>query len=152
MKNTKIVTGAAASGYAAMPGGANRRTFSPEMATRTKFPKKLPNGREREDESADRRGTALWWSVFTFVMEGFATYAAAMYPSAAFSVEAVLIAARRPHPWSAGRTPRSAERERGPYLISEHGNVVGPERVATIPVGQVAGIGSDLNKKTPRES
>jgi hypothetical protein len=64
-----------------------------------------------------------------------------MHPTAPFSVEAALTAARRPHPWSASRTPVAAEHEHGPYLISENGNVVGLDRVAKIPVSQVAGIG-----------
>jgi hypothetical protein len=93
--------GVAASGHAAMRRGANRRIFSPEMATQIKFPKKLPNGRERKDECTDRRGTALWWSVFTFLREGFATFGAAVH---GVSVEAVLTAARVTHPWSARRS------------------------------------------------
>jgi hypothetical protein len=129
-----------------MPGGANRQTFSPTMAAQMmaaqiKSPKTLPNGGGRKDEGADRRGAALWRSAFMFFMEGFAAYAASMYPTVAFSVEAALIAARLPHPWSARRTPAAAELERGPYLISETGNVVGLERVATIPVSQVDRIG-----------
>jgi hypothetical protein len=93
MKNTRIVT-VAASRHAAIRGGANRQTFSPTMAAQIKSPKKLPNGREREDECTDRRGAALWWSVFTFLMDGFATYGAAVH---GVSIEAVLTAARRPH-------------------------------------------------------
>jgi hypothetical protein len=106
MNNTRIVTGLAASGHAAMRGGANRQTFSSERATQIKFHEKFPNGREREDGCADRRGTALWWSVFTFLMEGVATYGAAVH---GISVEAVLTAARHPHPWSARRTTIAAE-------------------------------------------
>jgi len=109
------------------------------MAAQTKSHKELPNGCEREDECADRRGPALWRSVFTFFMEGFGAYAASMHLTAAFSIEAALIAARRPYP--ASRTPIAAEQEHGPYLISENGNVARLERVATIPVSQVAGIG-----------
>lgn len=121
MKNTKIVVALAASGQAAMRGGANRQTFSPEMATQTKFPKKLPNGREREDECTDRPGATRWSSVFAFLMEGFAAYGAAVY---GVSIEAVLNTARRPHPWSARRTPIPAEHEH------EHGPVRDP-RTAT---------------------
>jgi hypothetical protein len=74
-------------------------------------------------------------------MEGFAAYAASMHPTVAFSVESALIAARLPDPWSASPTPAAAEHERGPYLISEAGNIVGRERVATSPVSQADGIG-----------
>ena len=81
---------------AAMPGGANRQTFRPTMAAQTKSHKELPNGCEREDECADRRGPALWRSVFTFFMERFGAYAASMHLTAAFFVEAALIAARHP--------------------------------------------------------
>lgn len=141
MKNTKIVVALAASGQAAMPGGANRQTFPPTMVAQTRPSKELPSGRERNDQSADRRGTALWRSVFMFFMEGFAAYAASMHPTVAFSVEAALIAARLPHPWSASRMPAAAGHERGPYLISETGNIVGRERVTTSPVSQADGIG-----------
>jgi hypothetical protein len=140
MKNTRRVVALAASGHAAIAGGANRQTFPPTMAAQTKSPKELPNGREREDECADRPGTALWWSVVTFFMEGFAVYGASMHPTAAFSVEAVLTAARRPLPWSARRTPIAAAHERVSYLISENGNVIRLDRVAAIPLSQVAGI------------
>jgi hypothetical protein len=93
--------GVAASGHSAMRRGANRQIFSPEMATQIKGPKKLPNDREREDQCTDLRGTALWRSVFTFLMEGFATYGAAVH---GVSVESVLTAARVTHPWSARRS------------------------------------------------
>jgi hypothetical protein len=101
---------------------ANRQTFSSTMAARIKSPRKLPDGREREDESTDRPGAALWSSVFAFLMEGFAAYGAAVH---GVSNEAVLNAARRPHPWSARRAPISAEHEHGPHLISENGHVDG---------------------------
>jgi hypothetical protein len=141
MKNTRTVVALAASGQAATPGGANRQTFPPTMAAQERPPNELPSGRERKGQRPDRRGTTLWWSVFMFLMEGFAAYAASMHPTVAFSVEAALIAARRPHPWLSGRTPAAAEHERGPYLISETGNIVGRERVATRPVSQADGIG-----------
>jgi hypothetical protein len=51
------------------------------MAAQTKPPKELRNGREREDEGADRRGVALWRSAFRFFVEAFAAYAASMHPS-----------------------------------------------------------------------
>ena len=136
MKQTRLVVGVAASGHAAMRGGANRQTFSPTMAARIKSPKKLPNGREREDESTDRPGAALWSSVFAFLMEGFAAYGAAVH---SVSIEAVLNAARRPHPWSARRTPISAEHEHGPHPISENGNVAELDRVVATPVSHVDG-------------
>jgi uncharacterized protein YjiS (DUF1127 family) len=85
---------------------------------------------------ADRPATAFWWSVFTFFMEGFAICGASMHPTAAFPVEAVLTAAKRPHPCSARRTPIAAEHERGPYLLSENGNVVELDRVAARNAGQ----------------
>jgi hypothetical protein len=97
MTSTKLVVGVAASGHAAMRGGANRQTFSPAMAAQIEF----PNGREREDECTDRPGTALWSSVFTFLMEGFAAYGAAVH---GIPVEAVLTAARFPNPQSARRS------------------------------------------------
>jgi len=140
MKNTRLVVGVAASGQAAMPG-ASSQTLSPTMAARIKSTKEFPNGRGRKDKCADHRGTALWRSVFMFFMEGFAAYAAAMHPTVAFSVEAALTAAGYPHPWPASRTPIATEHARGPYLISETGNVVGPERVATSPISHVDGIG-----------
>jgi len=122
-----------------MPGGANRQTFRPTMAAQTKSPKELPNGREREDECADRPGVALWWSVFTFFVEGFAAYAASMHPTAAASVEAALTVARRPDPRSAGRAQITHKHEHGPDLISENG--IELDRVAPSPVSQVAGLG-----------
>jgi len=111
MKSTRLVTGMAASGRAAMPGGANRQTFSSTMAARIKSPKKLPNGCEREDECTDRPGAALWSSVFAFLMEGLAAYGVAVH---GVSIEAILTAARRSRPWSARRTPIPAEHEHGP--------------------------------------
>jgi hypothetical protein len=135
MKKTRLVV-VPASGHAAMPGAANRQTFSSTMAARIKSPRKLPDGREREDESTDRPGAALWSSVFAFLMEGFAAYGAAVH---GVSVEAVLNAARRPHPWSARRAPISAEHERGSHPISENGNVVESDRVVAIPVSRVDG-------------
>lgn len=90
-KNTTRVVLLAVSGHAAMLGGANRQPFAPTMAARTRSSKVLPNG--REGECADRRGTALWWSLFAFFVEGFAAYGASMHSTAAFSVEAVLTAA-----------------------------------------------------------
>jgi hypothetical protein len=121
MKKTRLVV-VPASGHAAMPGGANRQTFSSTMAARITPPKKLPDGRECADESTDRPGAALWSSVFAFLMEGFAAYGAAVH---GVSIGAVLNAARRPHPWSARRAPISAEPEHGPHPISENGNVGG---------------------------
>jgi hypothetical protein len=114
MKNTKIAVALAASGHAAMPGGANPQTFPPTMAAQTRSPEEPPNSLEHEDESADRRGAAFWWWVLTFFVQGFAAYAASMHPTAAYSVEALLTAARRPQPRSAGRTPIAAAHERGP--------------------------------------
>jgi hypothetical protein len=98
------------------------------MAAQTKSPKE--HGRERKDEWADRPGTGFWWSVFTFFLEGFATYGASIHPTAAVSVEAVLTAARHPHPRSASRTPIAAGQAHGPYLISENGNIVEFDRAA----------------------
>jgi hypothetical protein len=121
MRKTRLVV-VPASGHAAMRGGANRQTFSPEMATQIKSPKKLPDNRERDDESTDRPGAALWSSVFAFLMEGFAAYGAAVH---GVSIGAVLNAARRPHPWSARRAPISAERGHGSHPISENGHVDG---------------------------
>jgi hypothetical protein len=141
MKNTRIVVALAVSGRAAMLSGVNPQTSPPTMVAQTESPKELPNGRERKDGWADRPGTAFWWSVFTFFMEGYATYGASMHPTAAFSVEPVLTATKRPHPWSASRTPIAADYEHGPYLISENGHVVELDRVAALPVSQVAGIG-----------
>jgi hypothetical protein len=111
MKKTRLVLVVPASGHAAMPGGANRQTFSSTMAARIKSPKKLPNGCEREDECTDRPGAALWSSVFAFLMEGFAAYGAAVH---GVSIEPFPTTARRPDPWSARRTPIPAEHEHGP--------------------------------------
>jgi hypothetical protein len=91
------------------------------MVTQTKSPEAVPNGRECQDEWADRPGNAFWWPVFMFFMEGFATYGAVAH---GVSVEALLTAARLPHPWSARRTPIAAEHEHGAYPTSENGNVV----------------------------
>ena len=76
MRNTRIVVGLAVSSLAAMLSGARPQTSPPSMTAQTESPEQVPNGREREDEWADRPGTALWWSVFMFFMEGFATYGA----------------------------------------------------------------------------
>jgi hypothetical protein len=138
MKSTRTVVAVAASAHAAKRGGANRRGFPSTMAAQTRSPKQLPNGREREDECADRPGTALWWSVFTFFMEGFAAYGAAVH---GVSVEAFWTAAKAAHPWSARRTPIATEDEHGLHLISENGNVVEFDRAVTIPVSQAARIG-----------
>jgi hypothetical protein len=121
MKTTRIVAAVPASGYASMRGGANRQSFPSTMAARTRSPKQPANGREHEDESTDRSVTALWRSVFTFFMEGFAAYGAAVH---GVSVEALLTAAKTAHPWSARRTPIATEDEHGLHLISENGNVV----------------------------
>jgi hypothetical protein len=83
MKSTRLVTGMAASGRAAMPGGANRQTFSPTMAAQIEF----PNDRRRKDECTDRRVTARWSSVFAFLMEGLAAYGVAVH---GVSIEAIL--------------------------------------------------------------
>jgi hypothetical protein len=136
MRSTKIVVVSAVSRLTAMPGGASLRTSPPTTVVQTKPPKELPNDHEREDKWVDRSVAAFWPSVFTFFMEGFAAYGASMHPTAAFSVEAALTVARRPHPCSASRTPIAAEHEHGPYLISESGNVVGLDRGSKIPVGQ----------------
>ncbi|SRR6266480_1361628 len=141
MKSTRIVVVGTASCHAAIPGGANCQIFAPPMAAQTKPPKELRNDREREDEGADRRGVALWRSAFTFFVEAFAAYAASMHPSTAFPVEAALIAAKRIYPWPAGRTPITAEQERGPHPIFGRGNAVELEHVAAIPAIEVAGVG-----------
>jgi hypothetical protein len=120
----------AASGHALMRGGANRQTFPSTMAARTGSSKELPDGRERED---DRPSTALWRSVFMFLMEGFAAYGAAVH---GVSVEAFLTAARTAQPWSARRTPIAPEDEHGLHLISENGNVVELGRTVTIPASK----------------
>jgi hypothetical protein len=127
MKSTRIVVALTASGLASIP------------AAQTKPPKELRNG--REDEGVDRRGVALWRSAFTFFVEALAAYAASMHPSTAFSVEAALIAAKRIYPWPAGRTPITAEHERGPHPIFGRGNAVELEHVAAIPAIEVAGVG-----------
>jgi hypothetical protein len=114
MKNTKLAVAPAASGHAAMPGSANRQKSPPTMAAQTRSPEESPNSREHEDESAYRRAAAFWWWVLTFFVQGFAAYAASMHPTAAYSVEALLTAARRPQPRSAGRTPIAAAHEQGP--------------------------------------
>jgi hypothetical protein len=64
--------------------GVSRKRARSNAEWRPPGSEELPNGREREDECVDRRGTALWWSVFTFFMEGFAAYGASMHPTAAF--------------------------------------------------------------------
>jgi hypothetical protein len=133
MKNTRIVVASAVSRLSLL-NGASPQISPPTMAGRTE----IPNARKRKDECADRPGTAFWWSVYTFFMEGFATYGASMH---GVSVEAVLTAARHFHPRSASRTPIAAEHERAPYPISENCNVVELDRVAALPIGQVAGIG-----------
>jgi len=89
MKNIRLVVGVPASGDAAMPGGANRQTFSPTMAAQIQF----SNDRRRKDECTDRRVTVRWSSVFAFLMEGFAAYGAAVH---GVSIEAVPTTARRP--------------------------------------------------------
>ena len=135
MKSTRTVVAVAASAHAAKRGGANRRGFPSTMAARTGSSKELPDGRERED---DRPSTALWRSVFMFLMEGFAAYGAAVH---GVSVEAFWTAAKAAHPWSARRTPIATEDEHGLHLISENGNVVEFDRAVTIPVSQAARIG-----------
>jgi hypothetical protein len=141
MKNTKIVVALAASGHAAMHGGANHQTFPSTMAAQTRSPKELPDGSERKDKCADRPGTALWWSVFMFFVEGFAAYGASMHPTAAFSVEAALIAARRLRLGSASRTAIATEDEHGLHLIPGNRNVVELDRTAAIRASPVARIG-----------
>jgi len=121
MRNTRIVVGLAASRLTAMLNSARPQTSPPTMAAQTKPPVQVPTRREREDEWADRPGTTLWRSVFMFFMEGFATYGAVAH---GVSVEAVLTAARFPHPWSTRRAPIAAEHEGGPHLRSENSNVV----------------------------
>jgi hypothetical protein len=106
MKNTRTVVASAVSRLAAQLSGATSDTSPPTITAQTKSPE-LPNGRERKDEWPDRPGTSL---VFTFFIEGFATYGALMH---GVSVEAVLIAARRAQPRSASRTPIAAVHEHG---------------------------------------
>src|SRR6266404_6366308 len=76
MRNTRIVVGLAASRLTAMLNSARPQTSPPTKAAQTKPPVQVPTRRECEDEWADRPGTTLWWSVFMFFMEGFATYGA----------------------------------------------------------------------------
>jgi hypothetical protein len=53
----------------------------------------------------------------------------------------LLIAAKRIYPWPAGRTPITAEHERGPHPIFGRGNAVELEHFAAIPAIEVAGVG-----------
>jgi hypothetical protein len=151
MKSARIVVGRAASGHAAMPGGANRQIFASPMAAQTKSRKEFRNGRVREDEGADRRGAALWRSAFMFFVETFAAYAASMHPTTAFSVEAALIATKRLYPWPASRTPIAGEHERGSHLISRRGNVVELERAAAFPATRSPELVELATRKHPEK-
>jgi hypothetical protein len=130
----------------------DRQIFASPMAAQTKSRKEFRNGRVREDEGADRRGAALWRSAFMSFVETFAAYAASMHPTTAFSVEAALIAAKRLYPWPASRTPIAAEHERGPHLISRHGNVVELERVAAFPAKRSPELVELVTRKHSRET
>ncbi|MHC2292431.1 uncharacterized protein YjiS (DUF1127 family) [Bradyrhizobium barranii subsp. barranii] len=53
----------------------------------------------------DQPATTFWWAVFASVMEGFALYGAALHPTAAVPVHAMLDAVRDSRPPSADLTP-----------------------------------------------
>ncbi|MBR1068222.1 DUF1127 domain-containing protein [Bradyrhizobium liaoningense] len=53
----------------------------------------------------DQPATTFWWAVFASVMEGFALYGAALHPTAAVPVHAMLDAVRESRPPSADLTP-----------------------------------------------
>jgi hypothetical protein len=101
------------------------------MVAPTKSPEALLNGRERGDKWIYRPSAAFWRPAFTFFVESFAAYGALMH---GISIEAVLAAARHPHPWSASRMPIAAAREHAPHLKStDDDDIVEFDRVAGQP-------------------
>ncbi len=141
MKDTRKVVALAEGRLATMLSEANPEISPPTIATQTTFPKEHSNSCEHKDEWAGCPGIAFWQSVFTFFVEGFAVYGASIHWTAAFPVETVPTDANRPHPQPASRTPIAAGHERGPYLISENGNIVELDRVAGASASRVAEIG-----------
>lgn len=74
------------------------------------------------------RATGWWAAVLLFFMEGFARYGAALYPSAAFSVEIAPTTALARPPRPTGREPRVVTHEQGGLQLSKNGNVVELQR------------------------
>lgn len=73
----------------------------------------------------------LYWSLFTMIMEGFAAYGAAMYPTAV-SVESTLTAAKAAKPRSPARGLSATEYGHHSDPQFENGNVVRLGRVVAI--------------------
>ncbi|MDI3564025.1 DUF1127 domain-containing protein [Bradyrhizobium sp. Arg816] len=74
----------------------------------------------------DQPATTFWWAVFASVMEGFALYGAALHPTAAVPVQAMLDAVRESRPPSADRTPPAPAKSDG---AGDSGNIVLFDRV-----------------------
>ena len=85
---------------------------------------------------ADRL-SALYWSAFTFFMDGFAAYGASLYPTAA-SVEATLTAAKAPNPRSPAGGLTAAECGNHSYPQFENSNVVELGRVEALDAGRLS--------------
>ena len=69
----------------------------------------------------DQPVTTFWWTVFATLMEGFALYGAALHPTAAAPVQAMLEATRDYRSPSAGREPVE---KRGNDGADNNGNIV----------------------------
>ena len=104
-------------------------TASPDLPAMHSRPEVMPIVTE-----ADRL-SALWWSVFTFFMEGCAAYGAYLYPTAA-SVESTLTAAKAPQQRPATRGLTASEHEHRTNPLTDSSNVVELGRVPALEAGR----------------
>ncbi|KRR26336.1 hypothetical protein CQ14_02180 [Bradyrhizobium lablabi] len=73
---------------------------------------------------ADYAPTSLWWSVLASFTEDFGAYGMALYPTANFPVQPVLVARRDSLQDHRGREPTATGRKQESGLLSEDGNVI----------------------------
>ena len=73
---------------------------------------------------ADYAPSSLWWSVLASFAEGFGAYGVALYPTADFPLEAILVTRRDSLRDHGGREPTAAGRKHQSGLLSENGNVI----------------------------
>ncbi|RXT45684.1 DUF1127 domain-containing protein [Bradyrhizobium betae] len=80
------------------------------------------------DAGPERDTGTFWWALAFSLMEGFALYGAALHPTAAMPVHAILAATRDRQPADAGEPPQRARSSSGAEAEST-GNVVEFDRV-----------------------
>jgi uncharacterized protein YjiS (DUF1127 family) len=80
-----------------------------------------------------RESASLWWEIFAFFMEGFALYGAALHPTAAVPVHAILVAERDWRWQQDDRAPPEPVRDVACEVGESNGNVVRLDRFAAPP-------------------